>query len=70
MNKIFGCSCGGLLGFRVVKELDLTDAWLTEVGADCTGLSAVARVGINKNNSVTIIRCRSVELRGISIFVL
>ena len=69
MNKIFGCSSDGLLGFRVVQELGLTDSKLTEVGWDCIGLSAVARVGISANNSVTIIPCRSVVLRGIWVFV-
>ena len=69
MNKIFGCCCDGLLGFRDAQEPDLTDSKLAEVGADCIGFSAAARVGISENNSVAIIQCRSVVLRGIWIFV-
>ena len=69
MNKIFGCFCDGLLDFRVVQEPDLTAAQLTEVGSDWAGLSAVAKVGISENNSVAIIQCRSVVLRGICVIV-
>ena len=70
MNKIFGCACGGLLVFRVVKEPDLTGSKLTEVALDCTDSSAVATVPLSESKSVTMIVCVSVVLRGIWVFVL
>ena len=70
MNKIFGCFCGGLLVFRVVIEPDLMDSELTAVGWDCIEFSAAATVPLSETKIVTMIVCRSVVLRGISVFVL
>jgi hypothetical protein len=69
MNKIFGCSCGGLLGFRVAQEPGLTDSKLTKVGSDGTEFSAVATTPLSENKSAIIIECISVVLRGIWVFV-
>jgi hypothetical protein len=48
----------------------LMDSKLTAVGSDCTGFSAAATVPLSENNSVTMIECVSVVLRGIWVFVL
>ena len=69
MNKIFGCCCDGLLGFREAQEPDLTDSKLAEVGADCIGFSAAATVPLSENKNVAMIKYKIVVLRGIWVFV-